>query len=108
MSTDEETRKSIQEAIESAAQASNSLRLITESTQRSQGALVQKYKKFYSTGDKPWQGLYEKHLDFIASVVPPDEPINYDSCSYAEFYDKMKPVIQQDEVDHVQYIECPC
>eukprot|EP00973_Karenia_brevis_P082335 11413470-Karenia_brevis.AAC.1 len=40
--------------------------------------------------------------------MPPDEPINYDSCSYADFYDKISPVIQQDEIDRVQCLECPC
>eukprot|EP00973_Karenia_brevis_P063612 8842256-Karenia_brevis.AAC.1 len=108
MSTDEETRKSVGEAIESAAQASNSLRIIAESTQKSQEAPVQKYKKFYYIRDKPWQGLYEKHLDFLSTVVPQDQPINYDSCSYADFHDKVKSVIPQDEIDHMQFIECPC
>eukprot|EP00973_Karenia_brevis_P027316 3766518-Karenia_brevis.AAC.1 len=68
MSTDDEIRRSVEEAIESASQASNSVRIITENTQRNQNALVQKYKKFYTSGEQPWPALYGKHLDFVTSM----------------------------------------
>eukprot|EP00973_Karenia_brevis_P057059 7938647-Karenia_brevis.AAC.1 len=89
MSIDDEIRRSVEAAIESAAQASNSARIITESTQRNQNALVQKYKKFYNTDEQPWPALYGKHLDFVATMMPSNEQIDYDSCSYAEFYAKI-------------------
>eukprot|EP00973_Karenia_brevis_P057013 7931055-Karenia_brevis.AAC.1 len=62
MSTDDEIRRSVEAAIEPASQASNSARIITDSTQRNQNALVQKYKKFYNSEEQPWPALYEKHL----------------------------------------------
>eukprot|EP00973_Karenia_brevis_P083178 11533877-Karenia_brevis.AAC.1 len=93
--------------MESAAQTTNSLRIIAESTQKSQEAPLQKYKKFYGTHDKPWRGTHAKHLDFLSTVAPQDQPIDYDTISYAEFRNKVKSVIPQDEIDSIQYIECP-
>eukprot|EP00973_Karenia_brevis_P046474 6444896-Karenia_brevis.AAC.1 len=74
--------------MESAAQTTNSLRIIAENTQRSQEVPLQKCKKFYGIDDKPWQGIYPKHLDFLSIVVPHDQPIDYDTISYADFRDK--------------------
>eukprot|EP00973_Karenia_brevis_P037833 5218609-Karenia_brevis.AAC.1 len=79
MSTGEEPRMSVDEAMESAAQTANSLRIIAENTQRSQEVPLQKYKKFYGTDVKPWQRIYPKHLDFLSTVVPLDQPIDYDT-----------------------------
>eukprot|EP00973_Karenia_brevis_P092420 12412338-Karenia_brevis.AAC.1 len=108
MSTDEETRKTVDEAVESAKQTSDSLRIIDENTQKSQEVPLQKRVKLYSPNDKPWQGIHSTHLDFIATVVPADQPIDFDTISFADFHNRVKFVIEQDEADNIEYIECPC
>eukprot|EP00973_Karenia_brevis_P061357 8532925-Karenia_brevis.AAC.1 len=42
------------------------------------------------------------------TVVPLDQPIDYDTIGYADFRDTVKSVVPQEEADSIQNIECPC